>query len=847
MYLGTPPRPGGRSRSRIRVDATPKPGGNPASVTAPKAGSPGAPQGVPAESSPSKGIVSNFDKQVLGNPQGASTPKTRVDTPPVRRDRSQSRARSPDSLSSVGDLSRSLERVFQGLAATLRQPLLPTIEPEMFEGNLLDFPKWEMQIEDCLGELDTNSYKKLQILSKYLSGEAARSIQALLAVPSPSCYEKARQILKKRFGNPLDVAEAFRNQLNNWPNLEEGDGPALRNFSDFLDQVYVAMETLPSLNILNDGYENRALALKLPFTTANQWARKIAHLREEGKYPSLGEFAEFVATEARVLCDPLSQTLNAKRRRNVPPPRVVHQATTEKRTECTKCGSSEHRTRDCSELGDLTRVSLREYVKEKNLCFKCLGTQHRARDCRSAVSCKLCDNKHVTAWHGKDYSPRKGVTCNKVRKHSEPPSSLTAMIVPVYISASGSPDTETLTYALLDTQSDACFGTSEALSNLRTDRTKVQLKVSTITNEAKTLNSVSHEGLRVRGLNSKTWVILPQVYERDSIPANRSHIPTAESIRHQPHLRSLRDKLPPLQNVEVGLLIGYNCPEAIAPLVTLVGKGAKPYGVQTALGWAVVGQAGKSADVESVLALGAWTAEMDQFVLGSGGRKPSPDPEPVCEVWQSARAPSSPGQLHHRPGGTGQIHCHMIRAAPIEGRAMRSPPNDPWPSVSNVAPVTDTRPQEGSKLHRKMPRGVSKKPSKCTKCKSNHRPRECPELINLTRGELYEFIKNNNLCFNCLGGGHRARDCRSALHCESCSSKHVTAWHNKGRVHRCTGTKQQRPNSFKERPWSVGRDSEKLGTREGNHGRAWNRAAETPHEELVGVQCSGFTGNQWCV
>ena len=83
---------------------------------------------------------------------------------------------------------------------------------------------------------------------------------------------------------------------------------------------------------------------------------------------------------------------------------------------------------------------------------------------------------------------------------------------------------------------------------------------------------MSHEGLKVRGIRSRTWVTLPQVYERDSIPANRSHIPTAETIKHQPHLKSLRDKLPPLQDVEVGLLIGYNCPEAIAPLNTLVGR-----------------------------------------------------------------------------------------------------------------------------------------------------------------------------------------------------------------------------------------------------------------------------------
>ena len=233
--LGTPPRPGGRSRSCIKVNATPKPGGNPASVAAPKVSFLGAPQGVPAEGSPSKGEVFNIAKRVLGNPQGTSTPKARVDTPPVRRDRSQSggRARSPDSLSSVGDLSRSLGRVFENLAITLRQPQLPTIEPETFDGNLLNFPKWETQIEDCLGQLDANNYKKLQILNKYLSGEAARSIRALLAVPSPSCYEKARQILKKRFGNPLDVAEAFRNQLNSWPNLEEGDGLRYATFPIF--------------------------------------------------------------------------------------------------------------------------------------------------------------------------------------------------------------------------------------------------------------------------------------------------------------------------------------------------------------------------------------------------------------------------------------------------------------------------------------------------------------------------------------------------------------------------------------------------------------------------------------
>ena len=547
----------------------------------------------------------------IGKPRGCSSPKDEGRA--VSSSKVNSRLVDVNGVHSAAevhnekDLSSCLEQAFLGLAQTLRQPQLPTIEPEVFSGDLMSFPRWELQIQEFIDSLEASSYKKLQILSRYVAGEAKETIKALLTIPSGSCYEKARTTLQRRFGNQIDIAEAFRNQLNSWQPIEDGDGHGLRKLADFLEQINVAMESLPSLAILNDGYENRSIAMKLPHSVASQWARKVANARREGQYPPFDEFVSFVSAEAQVLCDPLVLTLNSKRRKSSPQTKrkTVHQTAAKeqqdkKKTPCSKCSSEEHRTRECEALESLTHEQLNEFIREFRLCFGCLGKGHISKDCKSKITCQQCGENHATTWHGKRKGTPKEVVCNEVLKTSAAPSGLTAMIVPVYIATENDLNTKLLTYALLDTQSDACFGTTSVLSDLGTSRKKVQLKIATITNESRRIDSTSHKGLRVRGLKGEKWVALPEVFEHDNIPANRDHIPTTKTIAKFPHLRNLKGKLSPLLDVEVGLLIGYNCPEAIAPIVSVVGEGARPYGVKTALGWSVVGQSRDATDTDSV-------------------------------------------------------------------------------------------------------------------------------------------------------------------------------------------------------------------------------------------------------
>lgn len=59
----------------------------------------------------------------------------------------------------------------------------------------------------------------------------------------------------------------------------------------------------------------------------------------------------------------------------------------------------------------------------------------------------------------------------------------------------------------------------------------------------------------------------------------------------------------PLKEFGVGLLIGYDCPEALVPRRVITGGKGEPYAVQTDLGWGVVGGKQQIANSRQVTGL----------------------------------------------------------------------------------------------------------------------------------------------------------------------------------------------------------------------------------------------------
>ncbi|XP_029922895.1 uncharacterized protein LOC115370126 [Myripristis murdjan] len=110
------------------------------------------------------------------------------------------------------------------------------------------------------------------------------------------------------------------------------------------------------------------------------------------------------------------------------------------------------------------------------------------------------------------------------------------------------------------------------------------------------INSKITGGFQIRGLNSEVHVQIQQAYTRDFIPVDKSHIPIKTTALQWPHLSHLANELPPLQDCQVGLLIGYDCPSALAPLEVITGSANEPFAQRTALGWSIIGSANPHMD-----------------------------------------------------------------------------------------------------------------------------------------------------------------------------------------------------------------------------------------------------------
>ena len=92
-----------------------------------------------------------------------------------------------------------------------------------------------------------------------------------------------------------------------------------------------------------------------------------------------------------------------------------------------------------------------------------------------------------------------------------------------------------------------------------------------------------------------TITSLSTTFSCTTIAARRRQIPCPEMVNQWPHLVPIANSLTPYQhNVEVGLLIGSNCPRAIMPRKIIPGNDNEPYAQKTDLGWGIVGNVSRS-------------------------------------------------------------------------------------------------------------------------------------------------------------------------------------------------------------------------------------------------------------
>ena len=69
----------------------------------------------------------------------------------------------------------------------------------------------------------SDSREKLALLIEFTNGEPKNLIETCLYQPPESGYQRARELLEKHYGNPIQVSNAHMEKLVSWPKVYDSD------------------------------------------------------------------------------------------------------------------------------------------------------------------------------------------------------------------------------------------------------------------------------------------------------------------------------------------------------------------------------------------------------------------------------------------------------------------------------------------------------------------------------------------------------------------------------------------------------------------------------------------------
>ena len=218
-----------------------------------------------------------------------------VSTPLAHRDINQS-ARSIESPehhynSQIWRIQEENAEIQKTQVELLRRMTVPVPKPPVFEGNILEYPKWENAFDALIEDQVVRPNYKLYYLGEYTCGAAQKTISGLLGLRTEDAYKRARKTLKERFGDPFRIYEAYRDKLRNWkPCITSAD---LQEFSDFLIMTQETMKSVKYLKELESYSTIRELAARLPIFYGNKWRESAKKLEAKcGEY-SFANFVDF--------------------------------------------------------------------------------------------------------------------------------------------------------------------------------------------------------------------------------------------------------------------------------------------------------------------------------------------------------------------------------------------------------------------------------------------------------------------------------------------------------------------------------------------------------------------------
>ena len=530
----------------------------------------------------------------------------------------------PHSTNVMEQIQRDGVEIQRQQIELMKRMSLPAPKPPVFSGNILEFPKWVSAFDALIEEEAVKPGHKLYYLGEYTSGSAQKMINGLLGLQTEDAYMRARKILQDRFGDPYKIYEAYHERLKSWPICSKG--AELQELSDFLVSTQETMKTVKYLREFDTFSAIQELVARLPSHYSNKWSQSAKKVEAKNGEYTFNDLVEFVQKAAADATHPVfsHEALISKRReiqkdakqddKKFDKKRKYGSFSTYKHSEqshgygtvkkgqdiCPLC-DKQHKLEVCDEFLKKKVKERAEFAKSKGLCFSCLQHGHMARQCKGDIKCRTCKKPHATVLHfeskpnpnAEKVKEADHVThnCVKVCHVSDncqdiPTSSL---IIPVWICHKDIPSKKVMTYAVLDDQSDTCFITDGVCKELGINGPETVIELVTM-HTVQDIKTQKISGLIISPEDESVDIPLPKSFSREQIPARRDQIPTADMARNWNLLRPTANEIPAYrEDLDIGLLIGNNCVQAIKPRDVIPGNPRDPYAVRTVLGWGLIG------------------------------------------------------------------------------------------------------------------------------------------------------------------------------------------------------------------------------------------------------------------
>ena len=458
------------------------------------------------------------------------------------------------------DYEKKLMEESKSSKGNLSQVKLPKLVITKFQGTPLDWQRFWSQFETEIDKAEITQVAKFSYLKELLVSKVRMSIDGLPFTSEG--YERAKNILKTKYGKPSEVSNAHVQQIISLQTVRGTQPGKIHEFYETLVTNVHALETLGKIKEIN-GYVRVTLD-KLPDIRAD-----LVRLDEDWQDWGFSQMIEAL----RKWCErnpvgPEDQKYKSK----LPKDKSFQANQGEwKPRPCVYCESTQHKSVDCKTVTSVTER--RKVLSSKKLCFNCAGTRHRASECRSKTTCQKCNERHHTS------------ICNKGTEQMMVASVKGEVIYPVVVVLVDGIKVR----ALLDTGSGSSYASAALIDRLskrptRTEHKRIDMMMCSTTQKIEVYN------VNVSSITGK-FAMETEVNKVDkgvllSVPNPRY----AEKINQYPHLEGVvmddKDSKPVLP---IHLILGASEYSRIKTVTKpKIGNPCEPVAELTAFGWSMM-------------------------------------------------------------------------------------------------------------------------------------------------------------------------------------------------------------------------------------------------------------------